>query len=269
METDTQPKRKTYKSGEIPEGVLFLTAGITVEIGSKTDKNNPSRLEIEVLGIGEKYRTWSIEYKRFEGEIENPDAGAWQKLEDWILTNNLQIDIKLIFIDSADERMTDIVYIFCQNWNNTYPVKGIDRLIATQTDILDIENFNTYKLLKFDDLDIYQIVTRYYKIQLYNNLRIISKSTDPQSPGFCHFPIDYEKEYFERLYMILKHDSASSVGFKEQALYCRVYALCAADVYLDNELNALKAGMKSKGATPQEIQAINRKHVIDIMKLVH
>lgn len=112
-----------YRSREIPFGVLFLTCALDVQQGSKTDPNNPPRLEMEILGHGSEFRTWSVEYKVFTGRIwcinketgeavtitggaaeaekidkskyeieydlgiSNPYKGAWAEFHDWAVEN--------------------------------------------------------------------------------------------------------------------------------------------------------------------------------------
>ena len=65
-----------YRSREIPEGALFLTCALDVQQGSKKDPNKPPRLEMEVLGHGHEFRTWSIEYKVFTGRIWRIDKST-------------------------------------------------------------------------------------------------------------------------------------------------------------------------------------------------
>lgn len=113
----------SYMSRDIPYGVLFLTCAMDVQQGSKTDPNKPPRLEMEVLGHGNEFRSWSIEYKVFTGRIwridkstgesvaieggaaeaeqtdrnkyeieydlgiDNPYKGAWAEFHDWAVDN--------------------------------------------------------------------------------------------------------------------------------------------------------------------------------------
>ena len=70
-----------YHSREIPEGVLFLTCALDVQQGSKSDPNKPPRLEMEVLGHGHEFRTWSIEYKVFTGRIWRTDKNTGEMTE--------------------------------------------------------------------------------------------------------------------------------------------------------------------------------------------
>jgi phage terminase large subunit GpA-like protein len=116
-------QRGAYLSREIPEGVLFLTCAMDVQRGSKTDPDKPPRLEMEILGHGQEFRTWGIEYKIFTGRIwridkktgeavevpggaaeaekidkelyeveydlgiDNPYKGAWAEFHDWAVEN--------------------------------------------------------------------------------------------------------------------------------------------------------------------------------------
>lgn len=70
-----------YRSREIPDGVLFLTCTLDVQQGSKTDPNKPPRLEMEMLGHGQEFRTWSVEYKVFTGRIWRIDKKTGEIVE--------------------------------------------------------------------------------------------------------------------------------------------------------------------------------------------
>lgn len=130
-EKGSRPKLSTvmelkgaYHIRDIPPGVLFLTCAMDVQQGSKTDPNKPPRLEMEILGHGQEFRTWSIEYKIFTGRvwridkktgesvevkggaaeaeridkdlyeieydlgIDNPYRGAWAEFHDWWIENS-------------------------------------------------------------------------------------------------------------------------------------------------------------------------------------
>jgi phage terminase large subunit GpA-like protein len=284
-DTGTRPKveklienRGSYRMGDVPEGVLYLTAGIDVQRGSKNDPDNPPRLEMEVLGIGAGYKTWSIEYRRFEGEIFDPYSGAWELLHQYAiqteLTYSRKIDgfrfpVSLVFVDSGDGENSDIVYRFCQRWQNTYPSKGFGSIKRRKTEAADElteSNIKRYRPVKIgEDVTLYEISTVYYKNQIYNNLRVPRLPVDPQKPGFCDFPIDYSERYFNMLTAEekLSNGSFDAKGRRNEALDCRVYALCAGDVYLDAELLLYKSDAKARGLRPDQIQTITHRTVID------
>lgn len=69
-----------YRSRDIPYGVLFLTCAVDVQRGSQTDPNKPPRLEMEILGHGQEFRTWSIEYKVFTGRIWRIDKNTGESV---------------------------------------------------------------------------------------------------------------------------------------------------------------------------------------------
>ena len=286
-EIGTRPKiekiidnRGVYNSRHVPDGVLYLTAGIDIQRGSANDPNNPPRVEMEILGIGAGYRTWSIEYRRFEGEVTDPYSGAWEALNQYGIESGLtyhrddgfSFPVSLVFIDSGDGEITDVVYRFCSRWQNTFPIKGFSALKRRKTekgDEITEGNFRRYRAAKVgEDIILYEISTNYYKTQIYHNLKIERQDVEPQRPGFCDFPRDYGERYFEMLTAEERRRDGSfhnPTGRRNEALDCRVYALCAGDVFLDSEVMNYKAWAKSQGSSPAEIQIINHKTVLESM----
>ncbi|MCP4748091.1 MAG: hypothetical protein GY874_18435 [Desulfobacteraceae bacterium] len=272
--------RGGYRQSTIPDGVLYLTAGIDVQRGSEKDEANPARLEMEVMGIGAGYRTWSICYKRFEGEIGDPYAGAWKKLHEWAKKGGLvftrsdgvKFAVEIVFIDSGDGNFMDVVYRFTTRWQNTYPSKGFSALKRRKGETGDEagpQNFKRYRAKKIDeDTTLLEMSTNYYKTNLYNNLKIPRQDLDPQRPGFCDFPIDYGQKYFRMLTAEEKRRDQSfhcPSGARNEALDCRVMAQCAADFYLDAKVLEFKAVAKAQGASAADLQKLTHRTVIDMM----
>jgi phage terminase large subunit GpA-like protein len=273
--------RGAYRQATVPEGILFLTMAIDVQRGSKTDKVNPPRLELEVCGHGAGYRTWSILYKTILGEVEDPFSGAWENLNEWAKETKLQFKrhdgylfpIVLIFVDSGDGNVTDIVYRFCASWGSTFPIKGFSALRRKKKEVGDEagpSNFRRYRPIKIGESDIlYEISTNYYKTHLYNNLKIGRQDIPPQRPGFCDFPVDYGEKYFKMLTAEEKRLDGSfhcPSGRANEALDCRVYNLCACDVFLDSTVLDLKAAAQKKGATKDQVQVINSRTALEYLK---
>lgn len=272
-----------YKSGQVPEGVLFLTAGIDVQEGTPGSETNPPRLEMEILGIGAGYRTWSIEYKVFKGDISDPYGGAWELLNEYAISNGFTyfrkedgfgFPVSMVFIDSGDGSMTYVVYAFAQRWQNTFPIKGRKNIIKKKTDkvnTIDEEfqgNMQRFRQSRIsDDILLYLINTNYYKTQIYSNLAVGRQEVEPQRPGFCSFPNDYNSRYFEMLTSEerLKDGSFDNGGRRNESLDCRVYALCAGDVYLSALVDDLRLYYKGQGAKPQDLLKINTRFIIDDM----
>jgi phage terminase large subunit GpA-like protein len=283
-ETGSRPKlenvialRGAYKRGTVPDGVLFLTAGIDVQRGSERDKKQPARLEMEVCGHGAGFRTWSIMYRRFEGAIEDPSSGAWEQLNEFaretefafLRKDGRRFPVSLIFIDSGDGMFADVVYRFAQGWQSTFPSKGFSALKKNKKekgDEMGFSNFKRYRSVRVgEDITLYEISTNYYKMHLYNNLKIERQDLDPQKPGFCDFPVDYNEEYFRMLTAEERRSDGSfhqPQGRRNEALDCRVMNQCAGDVFLDAEVMHAKARALADGISKERVQQINHKSVL-------
>ncbi len=282
--------RGPYKAGMVPDGVLYLTVGIDVQRGSGMDPGNPTkfkdpekppRLELEVLGHGLGYRTWSIDYKVFTGSIADPFSGAWEKLHQWAVDGGLTysrrdgvaFDAKLIFIDSGDGESMDIVYRFCNRWQNTYPSKGLPfvKVDAKKREKGDIPG-SEYRKYRFanvgGDQSIYEINTRHYKRITYNNLKVKRTEMQIQPPGFCEFPYEYDEKYFDMLRAEEQRSDGTFYcpsGRRNEALDCRVYALCAGDVWLDAETERVRKYYRDQGLPVAQVQQITGRTVLDMI----
>ena len=169
--------------------------------------------------------------------------------------------------------MTDVVYSFTKTWINTFPIKGFGLLKkkkGEEGDTVTEHNFKRYKALKIDeDTTLYNISTNHYKSHVYHNLKIPRNISDPQPPGFCDFPIDYSETYFK---MLTAEEKRKDGSFhcpdhrRNEALDCRVYALCAADVYLNRKVMDVKEAAKAQGGTAADLDKITHRVVIDMME---
>jgi len=263
---------------------------VDVQKGSKKDPDNPPRIECEILGHGSGHRTWSIDYLRFEGGIDDPYSGVWEKLYSWSLENQMkytrmddkygkghEFPIMLAFIDSGDQNdideqgeHLDTVFRFAEHWGTgCFAIKGFSgRAMKTRKnekgDTVTKDNFRRYRAAKSGDYIYYQISTNYYKLLLYNKLKIQRRDGEWQQPGFCDFPIEYDEKYFKMLASEEKRSDNSfhSHGRRNEALDVRIYNLCAGDVYLDNLVSDLKLHWKNKGAMADQLAMINSEYAL-------
>ena len=287
-ETGSRPKienvielRGGRRSGEVPDGVLYITCAIDVQRGSKKDTTNPPRLELEMLGHGAGFRTWSIVYRVIEGEVDDPYSGAWEDLNEWAMSGGMtfrrhdgkEFSASMVFIDSGDGNLTDVVYKFTMMWQNTFPIKGFSALRRRKREEGDQAgpaNFKRYRSIKVsEDIQLYEISTNYYKTHIYNNLKIERLPTDEQRPGFCDFPIDYNEKYFRMLTAEEKRSDGSfhcPSGRRNEALDLAVYNRCAGDVYLDALVIDMKAAAKTRGATAMDLQKITHRTVLHLLE---
>lgn len=288
-ETGSRPKldkvialRGEYREREVPDGVLFITAGVDVQRGITRDPNNPARLEMEVVGHGKDFRTWSLLYKVFVGETtKSAFEGAWEIMNEWAASGGLQFrrddgmifPVKLILIDSGDGMYYDIVYSFAGRWGNTFPSKGFGALKKNKKEKGDEagpHNFIRYRAKKstrMGDATFYEISTNYYKTHIYNNLQIERRDFEPQRPGFCDFPRDRPEKYFKGLTAEekLSNGSFHAGGRRNEPLDTRVLNICSGDIWLDAKVTEMRLAAKQKGATELELQQINHKFVLDMM----
>ena len=283
-ETGQRPKlqnvielKGAYASKHVPDDVIFITIGVDVQRGSANNPDNPARIEMEVLGTGMGYRTWSIAYLTFEGAIDDPSAGAWAAFQEFAENDGLSfkksdgssMSPSLIFIDSGDGMHADTVYRFCSGWQSTFPSKGFQALKKRKHesgDELSTSNFKRFRAQKVgNDVTLYEISTNFYKNVLYKNLKVQRNDQGAQPPGFCDFPIDYEEKYFKGLTAEEKRTDGSffcATGVRNEPLDCRVYAMCAADVFIDSKIADIRAAMKQNGATPMQLQQVNSLFVL-------
>jgi phage terminase large subunit GpA-like protein len=269
----------SYMSGTVPDKVLFLTASIDVQRGYKNDPKRPARLEMEVKGHGAGYRTWSIIYKVFPGEVKVPLAGAWEDLNEYARETNLIFRRKdgfefkpvLIGVDSGDGTMTDVIYRFTETWDSTYPISGFKKLVKRKKEAADDgmldRNLKRFRLVNFSGVLVYEINTNHYKHNLYGSLNIQRKEFGPQSPGFCEFPKDYPEKYFQ---MLTAEDKLVGGGFRDkgrqnETLDLDIYNRCLCDIYLSRRQEQFREKYK-KQYTPDELRAIiNYKFVLEYL----
>ena len=256
--------------------------GIDVQRGSENKDTQNARLEAQIIGVGAGYRTWVIDYLVFEGEIGDPYSGAWEQLNDFAIDTALTFyrsdgfgfPVSVVFIDSGDGSASDIVYRFCSRWQNTYPIKGRSEITRRKKDAPDeiIQgNMQRYRASKLnEDTLIYLVNTNHYKNQIYHSLKIERQETEPQRPGFIDFPRSFEEAYFNGLTAEERRRDGSfhnPGGRRNEPLDTMVYALCAADVFLDSEVLNYRAWAQSQGSSKTDLQKITHKTVLENMTL--
>lgn len=292
--------RGTYKSGSVPWGVLYITAGVDVQRGSEKYKDMSDfkleneineaktnrkfepfpRVEIGFLGIGAGYRTWGIDYKVFNGHVTDPFSGAWEKLFQWCVKNKLTFErkedarifpVSLIFADSNDWYSSEATIRFCSRITNTFPCKGMGELKRRKNEKPDEvaeRDFIRYRPVRVGDGKVYEIYTNYYKKQIYHNLKIPRKSEGEQFPGFCDFPANYGDRYFDGLTAeeYLEDGSFYAGSRRNEPLDIFVYSLCAGDAFLDSEVEKHRQIALEDGKSKGEANLISGRDVLQAMK---
>lgn len=305
-DTGTTPKadtlyelRSTYRSGHVPDDVIYISVGIDAQAGAEKYRNmsderlqeiideQPAdtlqktdlpRLEMFVLGMCKGYRSRAIMYKRFYGRVDDPLSGAWQRLSDFGQKEGLKFYDKkqrvfypcMIFLDAGDGHTSmHAAMAYSEGGQNIYAIKGQKTVKRKKGEKYDDEIGNTFRRYRANrsgktGVDYYLINTSHYKSLIYKNL----KHTDPDHSGSILFPADFNDYYFD---MLTAEEKLSDGTFEKisgranEALDCFVYALCAGDVWLDQYVLDQKANAKTAGASPAEIAKIDKGWAVNFL----
>jgi phage terminase large subunit GpA-like protein len=104
--------RAPYRSGEIPDGVIIITAGVDVQ---------KDRIYYAVRGRGAVSESWLIEHGEIYGDTDQPDV--WNQLSLVLDGGFGDFNITKMFIDTGYR--ADAIYEFCRRHpGRAIPVKG-------------------------------------------------------------------------------------------------------------------------------------------------
>ena len=241
-------RRESYSVGVVPEGGLFLTAGVDVQ---------RDRLECEVVAWGRNKESWSVDYLVLDGDTAQPEV--WKKLDkvlskDWPHALGSTLPIRVMCVDSG--YATQDVY----GWVRQYPQAvwgGAGARASQPRTVVAIKGRDTETALilnvskadaggKRRGLRVWNVSGPVAKVELYRWLKL-PRLTDEElasgenfAPGTCHFP-QYGEEYFKQLTaerrIIRMHKGFPKATWEKdparnnEALDCRVYARAAASIY--------------------------------------
>lgn len=225
-------RREAYPVGRVPPGVIFLTAGVDVQ---------RDRLEYEVVGWDDQWRSWSIEYGVLDGDTSQPEV--WQALATvaratYPDVNNLGRPIEMMAVDAGYQ--TEMVYGFCRTRENAMAVKGSNAKDHPDLGRPKKVDFTFNGRLKKKGAVLWIVGDHRIKQRLYDWFRQSPpREAGEEYPfGYCHFPA-YTSDYFKQLTaerLVLRQRR----GFTEyewektgrnEALDCRKYSYAAAVRY--------------------------------------
>ncbi len=222
-------KRREKYNCEVPEDVLYLTAGVDTQ---------DDRFEVEVVGWGPDHESWGIKYAVIYGNLDLPQI--WKDLDAFLMQtfikpNGDKIKIRCTCIDSGGH-YTNQVYKFCKQRfsRNVFAIKGSNDTSAAY--IQKPKKNNREQAYRFD------IGVDTGKSLLMGRLKV-----EEEGPGYCHFPKEedrgYDKTYFTGLTAekkVLKYKQGRAyfawelrdrgVHKRNEALDCRNYATAAIEI---------------------------------------
>ncbi len=244
-ETGLLERREVF-AAQVPSGAVLLVAGADIQ---------GDRIEVEVLGLGPGFESWSVDYKTFYGDpSQHPSKSElWKEFDEYLLSkfrheSGNDMRITAAGIDSGYH--TQQVYAFCKTRRarRVFAVKGVagmGRPIASKP------TRNNSAGVK-----VFPVGVDTVKELIYSRLRV----KEP-GPGYCHFPADRDPVYFSQLTaekLITKYIQGrparawvkKSAGARTEALDCRAYALAAADI-LNTNLDRLAKRIEPKKPEPE------------------
>jgi phage terminase large subunit GpA-like protein len=228
-------RREDYRIRQVPEGGLFLTAGVDVQ---------KDRIELEIVAWGRDRESWSIDYRVLQGDPVKPDV--WKQLDDVLAEtfthiSNTELAILRLAIDTG--YATQEVYDWVRRQSDrVIAIKGVDRLGAAIGTPGHIDVTSNGKR-KRRGLLVWPVGSSFCKSELYGCLRKDTLTDEQRAngdkppAGFCHFP-KHGEEYFKQLTAERLVTIKDRRGFprrewrkmreRNEALDCRIYARAAA-----------------------------------------
>jgi phage terminase large subunit GpA-like protein len=285
--------RGTYPRGTVPPGVLFLTAAVDVQEGYRNDLSRPARLEIMIMGHGIGYRAWAVDYRVFDGPIDDPFDGAWADMDSWIeginatfyAADGFSFPVQMVFVDSGDASRTsagisrsDIVYRYCEHHApNTFPIKGFARLKpnrgeSADADIPGAASYNRYRVSRIGSggENVIEISTAVYKEALFSRLKTEATEGNPSPNGYFQTFREASDDFFIQLTNTeMRADRSFHDIGDHEVLDTAVYNLCAGDCYLDTQVMRFKSERRAAGMDANLIEmTTNKKFVLGYIQSV-
>lgn len=238
IEDEDLLKRRERYNCEVPDEVLYLTAGVDTQ---------DDRFEIEVVGWGPEYESWGIKYAVLYGDNSDVEKQVWKDLDVFLAQSFTKADgskLKIVrtCIDSGGHR-TNQVYKFCKARidRGIFAIKGSSNSAAEY--IQKPTKNNREKAYLFT-----------LGVDTGKSLLMQRLKVEKEGPGYCHFPKDelnksysprgYDEKYFKGLTaekQVLHYKKGKAVfewklkdsgeHKRNEALDCRNYATAAIEIY--------------------------------------
>jgi len=208
--------RSDYQSREVPEGVLFITAGCDVQ---------KDRVYYVVRGWGHEMASWLIEFGVVYGDTSQPEV--WGRLSDVLHTEYGGRRIRQTFIDSGYR--PEAVYAFCRANPEVRaaPSKGHESL-SSPVRMSKVDVTHRGAVIK-NGQQLWHVDTGYFKGLVHSRI-----DWPQDQPGAWHLPADIIDDYAKQLIaeskITLPSGKISWVRHDREnhALDCEAYAAAAA-----------------------------------------
>lgn len=246
LEADVLYSRREPFIAEAPAGVALITAGADVQA---------DRIECEMVGWGAGEESWSLGYFVIHGDTGQPEV--WTDLDQlllrqWKHQSGLLLPVRAACIDAGFETATVVEFCSARRARRIWAVKGtagFGKPIWPRRATAGGRNRGEMFLVGVDTA----------KERVYSRLRV-----ERPGPGYCHFPLDRGRDWFEMLTserIIVERGErkfSKPAGVRNEALDARAYAMAAlfalymAGLKLDEYANILSANNSAGYQTPKQ-----------------
>lgn len=254
-------RREKYKTGVIPKGAYYLTAGVDVQ---------KDRIEVLIQGWGRQAHRWAIDYVVLKGDTTEQDV--WDQLDRLLekeypheLGGTCKID--KMAIDTGYN--TQIVYNWLrqQDAGRVMGVKGHDTMpmmLGRPTSVDVVSDGTTI----YRGLQIWMIGVGHAKSELFGYLKKDEplERDDPYPYGWCHYP-EWDMDFFKGLCsekLVFVNGKAKWVKTNErnEPLDLSVYARVAAasqgvDGWTEADWDALRDSIEMRSEVFEDTPADN------------
>lgn len=219
-------QERTYHRGQLPDDAkpFFVTIGADVQ---------KDRIECEIVAWGWHKESWSIDYIVIPGDTSDIEDQCWEAFRSIISSKYAGMQPVLTGVDAGYR--SDIVYEFCDKFpGGVHPVMGSDQ-VRKSRDYIKLFEVQSHRVPRVD------INTDLLKQEIYRYLAKGQYESGQYPRGYCHFPSEYERKYFNMLTAeerILIKNKFGQKAYKwdagerrNEALDCRVYSLAMVYAY--------------------------------------
>lgn len=228
-------RREPYTPALLPLGVRILTCGVDAQ---------KDRIELEVVGWGERIESWSIEYLVLDGDTAREET--WRQLDEllnrtWRHAGGGELGLSRMAIDVGDgSHSAPTIHRWARGkLPRVMPVRGrgdASQMVYQRRQAVQRKGKSRRGVLG----SFWPVGVGLVKSELYAMLRLQEPASGERAPsGYCHFPAHYDEEYFKQLTSERKSIRPNQKGIptaswkviegrRNEVLDCRVYARAAA-----------------------------------------
>ena len=182
VEANNLLDRREFYEAEVPDGVVYLTAGVDTQ---------DNRFEAEVVGWGIGKESWGIRYQRIYGDLKR--GQVWADLDDflsktWKKKDGTELSLRCVCMDSGGH-FPDQVIRFCKEREerHIWPIKGRGGM-----DVPYLRNPTKNNRVGGE---LFTLGVDTGKNHVLARLKVLIKG-----PNYCHFPAaedaGYDENYF-------------------------------------------------------------------------